>query len=136
MNLEFDFSSSTARRLPSTQKCKVPACDREARVHGWCKPHYRRYWRNPLKADLCTPVSSYLPKQCSVSKCVRPAICKGLCNPHYIRARHGKPLAGRINLRGDVTIGRVAKSAEERTSVLASVRDTTLLSECGRGKQN
>lgn len=72
--------------------CSINDCDRTAIARGWCRPHYRSWWKygDPLAA----PGRPQRKTQCSVEGCDGGGkITRGFCCKHYeLWRRNGAPI--------------------------------------------
>lgn len=72
--------------------CSIEGCDGTNIARGWCRPHYRSWWKygDPLAA----PGRPKAKTECSVEGCtVGGRIIRGYCNHHYeLWRRHGEPV--------------------------------------------
>lgn len=75
----------------SKATCSVESCDAQAKIKGWCKPHYMRQYRH---GDLDVQRTVRQDDTCSVEGCEKKPHGHGLCAAHWKRWRkHGDPLA-------------------------------------------
>jgi len=71
--------------------CSVDACEDDAKVKGWCKPHYMRQYRH---GDLNVQRTARQAATCGVEDCDSRPHAKGLCSAHGARKRrHGDAMA-------------------------------------------
>lgn len=75
----------------SEATCSVEGCEAEAKVKGWCKPHYMRQYKH---GDLEVQRTVRQGDTCSVEGCERKPHGRNLCPVHLKReARHGSATA-------------------------------------------
>jgi hypothetical protein len=72
--------------------CSISACDKPARVRGWCVGHYER-WRKHGDPTAGGPLGTRSRQSgpCSVDGCDDPAKARGLCQRHRRRPYKRSP---------------------------------------------
>lgn len=64
-------------------KCSDHACDRDAKLRGFCTKHYHIWRTGPDFVRRVTPT----PGRCSFPGCTNTEKAGGVCNTHYQRVR-------------------------------------------------
>jgi len=71
--------------------CLIDDCDNIMYLHGYCRTHYRKFYR---AGQIPSTRTVYAPGQtCSIDGCEELAKKRGWCATHYMRwVRHGDPM--------------------------------------------
>jgi hypothetical protein len=75
--------------------CIVEDCERPNYGHGYCKMHWKRWWRTG-SPDIVRQVAVPPREFCEIPGCGKPHAARGYCNKHWARWRRtGDPLTVR-----------------------------------------